>query len=213
MHTEVISYLDELATCQPSRKSWDELVWPPQSAVPVSPCERVSVDYLQGHIMELGPKMPPMQFHASHPSGAFICFTRGLVFEGSVLTYDPTTNQAEWVPMRGMAADLLLVEERLALALGNLVLRDEDEAEERIDSFGERRDTGGAMGGGAKEDPSHEAPCIEAPHNDEMEEMDEESRGQGEGKVGHLETDDDVEVDADEGDDQSDLESMGQGPC
>ena len=31
---DMISYLDELATCQPSRKAWDELVWPPVSSVP-----------------------------------------------------------------------------------------------------------------------------------------------------------------------------------
>ena len=58
-HTKVISYLNELAMCCPSRKSWDELVWPPQSTMPVSPHERVSVSYLQGHVMELGPAMPP----------------------------------------------------------------------------------------------------------------------------------------------------------
>ena len=34
----IISYLDELATCQPSRKAWDELVWPPVSSVPSFIC-------------------------------------------------------------------------------------------------------------------------------------------------------------------------------
>ena len=45
-HAKVISYLDELATHRPSRKSWDELVWPQQSAMPVSLHKRVSVGYL-----------------------------------------------------------------------------------------------------------------------------------------------------------------------
>ena len=96
-------------------------------------CE--SVGYLQGCIAELGPAMPPTQFHFSHPSGAFIYFARALVFEGSALTHGPTTNQAKWVPVRGTVADLSPTEERSALALCNLVLHDEEEAEERMDKI------------------------------------------------------------------------------
>ena len=84
------------------------------------------MDYLQGCIVELGPAMPPTQFCISHLSGAFICFARALVFEGSALAYNPTTNQAEWVSMRGTVADLSPTEERSALALCNLVLHDEE---------------------------------------------------------------------------------------
>ena len=85
-HAKVISYLNELATHRPSRKSWDELVWSPQSTMPVLPCERVSP--LQGCIVKMGPAMPPTQFCISHPSRAFICFARAFVFEGNALTYD-----------------------------------------------------------------------------------------------------------------------------
>ena len=151
-----------------------------------------------------------MQFCISHPSGAFICFARALVFEGSALTYDPTINQAEWDPVRGMVADLSPIEERSALALHNLVPHDEEEAEERMDRFGKRGDVGGAAGGGAKEDPSQETPHTEASREDEME-MDEESRDQGGDVVSHPEVDDDTEVDADDEDKQSDSGSMGQG--
>ena len=35
---DVISYPDELAICQPSRKAWDEVVCPPVSSVPSMPC-------------------------------------------------------------------------------------------------------------------------------------------------------------------------------
>ena len=132
--------------------------------MPVSPCERVSVGYLQGHIMELGPAMPPTQFSISHPYGPFICFARALVFESSALVYDPNTNQAEWVPVRGMVADLSPMEKRSALALCKLVPCDEEEVEERMDRFWERRDAGGMAGGGAKEDPSQETPRAKASH-------------------------------------------------
>ena len=137
-----------------------------------------------------------MQFCISHPSGAFICFARALVFEGSALTYNPTTNQAEWVPVRSTVADLSPTEERSALALCNLVLCDEEEAEERMDRFGERRDAGGVVGDGTKEDPSQETPCAKACCKDEME-MDEESGHQEGDVVSHPEVDDDTEVDVD----------------
>ena len=58
---------------------------------------------------------------------------------------------------------------------------------------------------------SEEAPHVEAPHKDEME-MDKESGDQGGGVVSHPEVDDDVEVDADNEDKQSDSGSTGQGP-
>ena len=43
------------------------------------------------------------------------------MFEGSVLTYNPMLNEAEWIPMRGLANDLSWGEERSAVALANYV--------------------------------------------------------------------------------------------
>ena len=58
-HAKVISYLDELAMYQPSRKAWDELVWLPASSVPHMLCQNEHVGYIQGHIVKLGLTMPP----------------------------------------------------------------------------------------------------------------------------------------------------------
>ena len=44
----VISYLDNLAQCLPTRKAWDELVCPPSSAVPHTPCWSGHLGYIQG---------------------------------------------------------------------------------------------------------------------------------------------------------------------
>ena len=110
--------------------------------------------------------------------------------------------------MRGTAADLSPAEERSALALCNLVPCDEEEVEERMDRFGERRDVGSAVGGGAKEDPSQETPHTKASRKDEMV-MDEESGDQGGDVVSHLLM---TEVGADDEDEQSDSGSTGQGP-
>ena len=94
-YANVISYLDELATCHPLRKAWDELVWPPASSVPHMPCQIEHIGYVQGCIVELGPSMPPSWFCMSDQNGGFMCFTQGLIFEGLVLTYNPNINKAE----------------------------------------------------------------------------------------------------------------------
>ena len=53
--------------------------------------------------------------------GAYLCTVRALVFEGSILAYNPTMNEAEWVPVCGLANDLCWAEERSAVALMNYV--------------------------------------------------------------------------------------------
>ena len=53
---------------------------------------------------------------------------RALVFEGSVLAYNPAKNEAEWVPARGLTKDLTWAEERSAIALANYVPHIPEEA-------------------------------------------------------------------------------------
>ena len=139
-YTNVISYLDELATHQPLQKAWDELIWPPPSAVPNMQHQNEHVGYIQGCVVEYGLTMPPSQFHVSDTGRKFICFTRGLIFEGNVLTYDPSTNGAEWIPMCGTASDLSWSEEMSALVLCNMVPHILDEGAERLVRFRECRD-------------------------------------------------------------------------
>ena len=47
---------------------------------------------------------------------------RALAFEGSVLAYNPTHNEAEWVPVWGLPNDLMPAEERSTIALTNYML-------------------------------------------------------------------------------------------
>ena len=68
----VISYLDDKATHLPMHKAWDELVWLPPSSAPPRPKRSESVGYIQGQMVELGPMIPPVQFHISNPTGEFI---------------------------------------------------------------------------------------------------------------------------------------------
>ena len=44
-----------------------------------------------------------------------------LVFEGSILAYNPTRDEGEWDPTHGVANDLSWVEEKSTMALANYV--------------------------------------------------------------------------------------------
>ena len=70
---------------------------------------------------------------------------QGLLFEGSVLAYDPTTNGAQWIPMQGSASNLSLVEEDPAQELSNIVLHDPSEVPQRMDHFGEQKGESGTQ--------------------------------------------------------------------
>ena len=44
-----------------------------------------------------------------------------LIFEGSILVYDPQCDTAQWVPVQGMSAALMMTELRMSNDLGNMV--------------------------------------------------------------------------------------------
>ena len=171
----MISYLDELAMCQPSRKAWDKLVWPPVSSVPSMPCQAEYFGYIQGLIVKLGLTMPPCGFCMSGENGGFICFALGMIFEGHVLVYNPSTNKAEWILVCSTTNDLSRTEEVSTLMMCNLVPHVPYEGASRLDQFGEHRDTEGGVG----EASLTEVPCKEGleeelMHKDELEDADNE---------------------------------------
>ena len=84
---------------------------------------------LLGQAVDLGPVMPAVQFHVTEERGTYLCTMRALVLEGSILMYNPTLNEAEWVPACGLANNLSWAEERSAVALANYVLCAPIEAE------------------------------------------------------------------------------------
>ena len=62
--------------------------------------------YCCGQAIDLGPVMPVVQLRVMDEAGIYLCAAQALVFEGSVLAYNSTRDEAEWVPMRGLANDL-----------------------------------------------------------------------------------------------------------
>ena len=92
-------------------------------AMPWAATEVEQYGYCCGHAIDLGPIMLATQFRVTNEVGTYLCVAWALVFEGSVLAYNPTRDEAEWVPTCGIANDLSWVEERSAVALVNFVPR------------------------------------------------------------------------------------------
>ena len=57
---EVISHLDQLAKCLPTRWAWDELVFPLPSAKPHTPYWSGYLGYIKGHLVDLWWTLPSM---------------------------------------------------------------------------------------------------------------------------------------------------------
>ena len=63
--------------------------------------------------------MAVAQLRVTDKAGTYLCEVWALVFEGSVLTYNPARDEVEWVPTHGLANDLTWAAERSAMALAN----------------------------------------------------------------------------------------------
>ena len=126
--THIISYLNELAVRIPTRKAWDQMVWPTTAAILCVPTKAKSYGYCQGQVVDLSPMMLAMQFCVAEERGTYLCTVRALVFEGSILAYNPTLNEAKWVPTCGLANDLSWAEERSLVALANYIPCTQEEA-------------------------------------------------------------------------------------
>ena len=113
----VITFLDELAVWVPSLDTWDQFVWLPTMAIPQALTEAELYGYCYGQAVDLEPVMPMPQFRVMDEAGAYLCVARALVFEGSILAYNPAKNEAEWVPAYGLTNDLTWAKERSAVAL------------------------------------------------------------------------------------------------
>ena len=97
--TEVTPCLDQVVQCMPTRKAWDELVYLVPTAVPCTPHQSGHLGYIMSCMVDVGNMMLSLCIHISRPTGEFVCLGRGLIFEGSMMAYDPTTNGVECIPI------------------------------------------------------------------------------------------------------------------
>ena len=117
----VITFMDELAVQVPSLDAWDQFVWLLAVAILWALTEAELYGYCHGQVVDLSLVMPAAQFRVTDEAATYLCIARALVFEGSILAYNPTKNKAEWVPVRGLTNDLTWADERSAVALANYV--------------------------------------------------------------------------------------------
>ena len=118
----IITFLDKMAVWVPSLDAWDQLVWLSRAAVLQALTEAELYGYCCSQAVDLSPVMPVALFRVTEEGGAYLYVARDLVFEGSVLANNPTMNEAEWIPVCGLANDLTWAEERSTVALANYVL-------------------------------------------------------------------------------------------
>ena len=117
----VITFMDELAIWVPSLDAWDQFVWLPATAMLRALTEAELYGYCHVQAVDLGPVMPAAQLRVIDKVGTYLCTAWALVFEGSVLAYNPARDETEWVPTHGLTNDLTWAEERSAIALANYI--------------------------------------------------------------------------------------------
>ena len=130
--------------------------------------------YHYGHTIDLDPVMPATQFRVTDEAGTYLCAARALVFEGSVLAYNPTRDEVEWVPACGVTNDR---EEKSAMALVNYVPCISQEAA-HIAGLGTRRLMSWPNDSSSEE--GEEEDEWEEDEQEEEEDEHEEAEGQGE---------------------------------
>ena len=121
MISHAITFLDDVAMHVPTLNAWDQFVWLLDAAMLQAAMEVEQYSYHCGHAIDLGPVMLATRFRVTDKVGMYLCAAQALVFEGSVLAYNPARDEAEWVPTRGITNDLSWVEEKSAMALANFV--------------------------------------------------------------------------------------------
>ena len=112
----VVTYLDELAIRNLMQRTWDEFAWP----VSPMPEEDEVLACVGGHMVEIGPHFPSVHFTLNRETGKYLGYARRLIFEGNILTYDPTMNEATRVPVRSSVKTLNPVEQVSMTDLSNL---------------------------------------------------------------------------------------------
>ena len=119
--SHAITFIDDVAMHIPSLEAWDQFVWLPGAAMPWATTEVEQYSYHCRHTIDLSQVMPVTQFRVTDEEGTYLCVAWALVFERSILAYNPTRDEVEWVPTCGIANDLSWAEERSAVVLVNFV--------------------------------------------------------------------------------------------
>ena len=177
--SHAITFVDDVAMRVPSLNAWDQFVWPPGVAMPWATREMEQYGYCHGQAIDLSPIMPVTLFRVTGEVGTYLCMAWALVFEGSVLAYNPTRDEAEWVPTRGVTNNLSWAEEKSAVALANFVPRVPQEVA-RIARLGARHLMSWPNNSSSEEEEEEDGQEEEEEDEQEEEEEPAEVEEQGE---------------------------------
>ena len=108
--------LDEDATRKPSYTAWDMFAWLDSNK---NKWKEDCLPYSPGTAMDLSSRMPGIWLALHDEEGRYQGVVRVLRFVGHMLVYDPQTNGARWIVMRGVPSSLTEVESRSTSDLGN----------------------------------------------------------------------------------------------
>ena len=158
-----------MAVCIPTLDAWDQFVWPPSAAIQQAATEVEQCGYHCGNAIDLSPVMPVMEFRVTDEEGAYLCAAQALIFEGSILAYNPTRDKAEGMPTHEVTDDLSWVEEKSVVVLANFVPCIPQEAD-RIVEFGTHRLLGWSNDSSLEEDDEQMQEEDDKPEGDEHKE-------------------------------------------
>ena len=111
-----MQWLDETATWKLSYTVWDMFAYPDSNK---SNWKEDCLSYSPGATVNLGTRMPGIWLALHDATGRYQGMVRVLKFEGHMLVYDPLTNGAGWIPMRGVSSSLMAVKLWSTGDLGN----------------------------------------------------------------------------------------------
>ena len=114
----IVRKLDEIATHDTSKIAWD------QFAFPLTDQEGWGEEvlcYRPGKTLDVRTHMPGFRLMLQDDSEQYPHAGHTLIFEGSMLVYDPQWDIAHWVPIRGTSATLTMPELHAAYDLNNFV--------------------------------------------------------------------------------------------
>ena len=115
----IVRKLDEIAMCDTSIMiSWDQFAFPQAD----QECWREeALCYRPGKTLDVRTRMPGFRLMLQNDKGQYPHSGHALIFEGSMLVYDPQWDITQWVPIRGTSATLTMPELHAAYDLNNMV--------------------------------------------------------------------------------------------
>ena len=116
LQARITHCLDNVAMRSPSTVAWDMFTWPESNK---SLWKEDCLPYSPGSMVDLSTQMPGVHLKLHDWEGNYQGVARVLKYEGHMLIYDPQTNGAGWVVMKGIPSSLTEVEVCSAGDLGN----------------------------------------------------------------------------------------------